>query len=133
MKLGDIQHIIDKRLEETVLKQISKETFFGIIDESGIDLDRLSSKRKKNDYLPFHEFNFILKELHRSKRIDIAESAIYLETEMFTVKELLACLNEENLYELRVSLAERNNIPLKHSTLDLFLYPKKKRPKKRER
>ena len=126
-EINDIieQHTIDTTPEDKIVKGLTKEVFFQIIKESEIDLEKLVQKRKKNDYLPFHNFNFILKQLYKSKKISIVDAAIYLETDMFNSKEIFGCLNEENMYELRKTLAERNNISLQKTKLDLFLKGKK--------
>ena len=124
---GVIKHTIDGVPEDRILRKLSKDVFFEILKKSEIDLEKLVQKRKKNDYLPFHKFNFILKELHNSEKIGIADSAIYLEMDMFSAKEIFACLNEENMYELRKTMAERHNIPLMRTKTDMFLYKGKKK------
>lgn len=121
-----IHTIIDETIDDDVISKITHEKFFEILEKTELDIDKLSSKRKKNDYLPFHKFNFILKELHDTKRINITDSCIFLLTEMITMKDLMSCLNEENKYTLRVELAERNCISLKRSSLDTFMFKKKK-------
>ena len=122
LNLNDIQHIIDDTFELNTVNNLNRELFFKIIDKSGIDLLVLSNKRKKNDYEPYHKFNFILKELHETKQIDIRDSCVYLETELLPVKDIINCLNEENSYMLRVSLAKKYNIPIKSNCLENFLY-----------
>lgn len=118
--------IIDEATDDNLFKKISREEFFVLIEKAEIDLDKLSSKRKKNDYVPFHRFNFILKELHEEKNIDITESCLYILTQMMSSVDLMGCLNDENKYMLRTSLAERNNIPLKTSSLASHMYKRKK-------
>ena len=118
--------IIDNTLDDDVFEKINRETFMMILEQAGIDLKKMADKRKKNDYIPFHRFNFLLKELHKTKKIDITESCILLMTECYTTKDLMSCLNEENKYILRVSLAERKNIKLKTTTLDIFEKRRKK-------
>ena len=122
--------IIDETIDEDIFKKINHEQFFNILNRAEIDLDKLASKRKKNDYIPYHRFNFILKELHETQEIDITDACIYVLTKMLTMKDLMSCLNEENTYILRTSLADRHGIPLKKSTLDTFMYKKKKKVQK---
>ena len=119
--------IIDSELDDVVLDKINHEQLYTILEKADIDLDKLSSKRKKNDYIPFHRFNFIIKDLHDSKKINITDSCIFLLTDMISLKDLIGCLNEENKYILRLSLAERNCIPIKKSSLDFYMYKKKKK------
>jgi len=129
MDLNEINKVIENQTidsiaENVIVKKLTKEVFFQILEDSGLaekDLIKLVSKKKKNDYIPFHKFNFILKELHKKKKINIADSAIYLETDMFDSKEIFNCLNEENMYELRLSMANRNNISLMKTKTELFL------------
>lgn len=122
MKVVDLTAIVDSISEKTIFSKINRDVFFAIIDKAEINLKQLAAKRKKNDYAPYHDFNFILKELHESKKVDISDACIYLETEVLTVKDILGCLNEENRYSLRISLAERNGIKLKRTSLDNFMY-----------
>lgn len=121
--------IIDGELDNAVLDKINHEKLYAILEKADVDLDKLSSKRKKNDYIPFHRFNFIIKDLHDSKKINITDSCIFLLTDMLSLKDLIGCLNEENKYILRLSLAERNNKTMKRSSLDAFMYKKKKKSK----
>lgn len=122
MKAIELHNIVAASTEQDIHHKINRDEFFMILEKADVDLKQLASKRKKNDYQPYHRFNFILKELHEQKKINITEACIYLETEMLPVKDIIACLNEENLYSLRTSLAERNNIKLKKNSLDVFLY-----------
>ena len=122
-----IHTVIDQTMDDDVINRINHEKFFEILRKTDIDMDKLSSKRKKNDYVPFHKFNFILKDLHESKKISITDACVFLLTEMITLKDLMGCLNEENKYTLRVELAERNCISLKRSSLDSFMYKRKKK------
>jgi len=118
--------IIDEVIDENLFQKITHEQFFVLIKKAEIDLDKLSSKKKKNDYIPFHRFNFILKELHEKKEVDITDSCVYILTEMLTMKDLISCLNDENKYILRMSLAVRNNIREKKSSLESHMYRRKK-------
>lgn len=116
--------IIDNTIDEDVFNQMSRELFFRILKKANLDLDKLASKRKKNDYIPFHKFNFIIKELHENKQLDITDQCILLQTESLPTKDIVGCLNEENLFALRTSLAERNNIKTKKYSLDMFMKKK---------
>ena len=66
---------------------------------------------------------------HNTKKISIVDSAIYLETDMFNPKEIFGCLNEENMYELRKSMADRHNMPLIRTKTDMFLFKNKGKKK----
>ena len=77
----------------------------------------------------FHRFNFVLKELHETEEVNMTDACIYILSEMLAMKDLLCCLNEENKYILRTSLAIRNNISMKKSSLDAHMYKRKKSPK----
>ena len=121
-----IGHTVDSQPEDFIVGRLSKDVFFEIIKNSEIDLEKLVQKRKKNDYLPFHKFNFIIKQLHKDKKVNIADAAVYLETDMFCAKDIFGCLNEENMYELRKSMAEKHNISLQKTSLDLVLKKKGK-------
>lgn len=122
MSINDLYIMVDSALEQDIYNKITKENFFDILKEAKIDLKTLSKKRKKIDYPQYHSFNFLVKELHEKKKIDIADSCIYIETELLPVKNIIQCLNEENTYLLRCSLAERNGIKMKKNSLDSFMY-----------
>ena len=121
--------IINETINDDVFKTINHDQFFVILEKAEINLDKLASKRKKNDFIPFHKFNFILKELHETEEVDITDACIYVLTEMLSMKDLLGCLNDENRYTLRTSLAERNNIQLKRSSLASHMFKRKKAKK----
>lgn len=120
-KMVDLNNIIDSQTESDIYNKLTKEVFFKMIEDAGIDLDELAKKRKKTDYESYHSFNFLLKELHEKKKIDITDACIYIDNELLSEKEIIKCLNEENIYLLRMSLAERNNISIKRNSLDLFM------------
>lgn len=126
MNSSFLNSLINETPDDDIFSKINHEQFFKILKEENIDIDQIVLKRKKNDYLPFHKFNFILKELHYEKKICMTESCVFLLNEMLDVKDTLSCLNDENRYILRTSLAERHNKKLKRSTLDMFMYRKKK-------
>jgi len=132
MDITEIQDIIHETLEDDVMKKMNRDIFFSIFEKADIDLLKLAQKRKKNDYIPYHKFNFILKDLHQSEIIDITDACLHITTEILTEKDLTSCLNEENKYNLRVSLAKRNGINIKVSSLDSYMYKKKdnKSPRK---
>ena len=132
MNITEIHNIIHSTLEEDILKKMNRDTFFSLFELAKIDLLKLASKRKKNDYAPYHQFNFILKDLHQSEIIDITDACLHITTEMLTEKELTGCLNEENRYSLRISLARRNGINIKVSSLNAFMFKKKKVENKEE-
>lgn len=118
--------IIDEVTDDNIFKKIDHDEFFSLILKAEVDLDKLASKRKKNDYIPFHRFNFILKELHEERNLDITDACLYIITGMLSLKDLLSCLNDENRYILRTSLSERYNIPLKKSSLASHMFKRKK-------
>jgi len=134
MNINEIHDIInDVTTEEDHFQKINRDIFFSIFEKAEIDLLKLAQKRKKNDYIPYHKFNFILKDLHQSEIIDITDACLHITTEILAEKDLTSCLNEENKYTLRKSLAKRYSINIKVSSLDSFMYKKKpeKSPKKR--
>jgi hypothetical protein len=118
--------IIDEAIDDSVFKKLNHEQFFIIIEKAEIDLDKLASKRKKNDYIPYHRFNFILKELHNSEEVNIADACVYILTQTLLLKDLMGCLNEENAYTLRTALAKRYNIKIRQSSLDSYTFKRKK-------
>ena len=120
-KMVDLTNIIDSKTESDIYNKLTKEIFFKLLAESEIDLDKIAKKRRKTDYAPYHAFNFLLKELHEKKKIDITDACIYIDNEFLPEKEIIKCLNEENIYLLRMSLAERNNIKIKRNSLELFM------------
>jgi hypothetical protein len=120
-KMVDLTNIIDLKTESDIYNKLTKEIFFDLLKEAEIDLDKIAKKRRKTDYAPYHSFNFLLKELHEKKKIDITDACIYIDTDFLPEKEILKCLNEENVYLLRMSLAERNNIKIKRNSLELFM------------
>jgi len=121
--------IIDEAVDDAVFNKITHEQFFKILEKAEIDLDVMSAKKKKNDFIMFHRFNFVLKELHETEEVNMTDACIYILSEMLAMKDLLCCLNEENKYILRTSLAVRNNISMKKSSLDVHMYKRKKSPK----
>jgi len=132
ININFLHTIINESMDDNIFKKISHDEFFSLIEKAEIDLDQLAIKRKKNDYIPFHRFNFILKELHEEKNIDITDACLYILIEMMSEKDLIACLNDENRYILRTSLAERNNIPQKVSSLASHMFKRKKVHKTRK-
>jgi hypothetical protein len=56
------------------------------------------------------------------KKIDITDICVIIENEVFDIKNLFNCLNEENMYNLRISLAEINGIKIKTNFLENFMY-----------
>lgn len=127
ININFLHTIIDEVTDDNFFKKINRDDFFSLINKAEIDLDKIVTKRKKNDLESFHRFNFILKDLHEKQNIDMTEACLYIMELMLPLKDLISCLNDENRYILRTSLAERNNIPLKKSSLTCHMYKRKRK------
>lgn len=107
----------DVEFEQT--KRITKSIFFKELETRGIDLDVVANgKRIKNEH--FHNFNLAIIDLNEDRLIDITDMVLFLEEDMFEMKVVVSCLNEENLYLLREELSKRYNIKSRNK-LDRFL------------
>jgi len=118
---NDINEFIDVS-DESISIALHRDYLFDALRSLNIDLDEISRKKKKSDFEPYHRFNFLIKQLHEMKKIDITDICVIIENEVFDIKNLFNCLNEENMYNLRISLAERNGIKIKTNFLENFMY-----------
>ena len=118
--LHKTESIIDRTAENEIFKQIGKRRFFSLVDECEIDFDKVVRKKKSCNE-DFHKFNYIVKKLYQAKKISMIDIAIYMYTDLFKVKDVLACFNEENMWNLRQELAQKHNIKMNKSILQHFL------------
>ena len=118
--LNKSESIIDRTTESEIFKQLGKRKFFSLVDECEIDFD-IVSRKKKSCNEDFHKFNYIVKKLYQAKKISMVDIAVYMYTDLFAMKEVLLCFNEENMFSLRKELAGKHNIKMTKSILHHFL------------
>lgn len=122
MELNNLKQVIDDNAEFDIHNKLTNESFLKILEEYDINLDFICSKRKKHNLKEFHEFNFLLKNLHEHEKLNIVDCCLCIEENYLKIQDVIKCLNEENAYLLRLSLAERNNIKINKNLLDLYMY-----------
>jgi hypothetical protein len=122
MDLSNLDVVIDSNAEFNIHNKLTNDSFLKILEESKIDLIDISSKRKKHNCTDFHEFNFLIKRLHEQDKMNIVDCCLCIEMQFLKPEDILKCLNEENSYLLRLTLAKRNNIKVNKNLLDLYMF-----------
>lgn len=85
--------------EDIRLHDIQKRNFYKELEKYGIDLTKISTKRRSFNE-DFHRFNLVVKNMKFESRLTMVECAKYLMNDYFKESEVLLCFNEENRYEL---------------------------------
>lgn len=108
----------EKSMENDIIRKVMKDNFFNEMKPYAFDFDVISSgKRNKNE--AFHIFNLFLKNMYEEHRILMTDMVLFMEEDLFEVKPLLQCLNEENTVILREELSIKYR--RKKSKLELLL------------
>ena len=108
----------EKSIENDIIRKVMKDKFFNEMKPYDFNFDVISSgKRNKNE--SFHIFNLFLKNMYEEHRILMTDMVLFLEEDLFEVKPLLLCLNEENTVILREELSIKYR--RKKSKLELLL------------
>lgn len=108
----------EKSIENDIIRKVMKDKFFNEMKPYDFNFDVISSgKRNKNE--SFHIFNLFLKNMYEEHRILMTDMILFLEEDLFEVKPLLLCLNEENTVILREELSIKYR--RKKSKLELLL------------
>lgn len=108
----------EKSIENDIIRKVMKDKFFNEMKPYAFNFDVISSgKRNKNE--SFHIFNLFLKNMYEEHRILMTDMVLFLEEDLFEVKPLLLCLNEENTVILREELSIKYR--RKKSKLELLL------------
>jgi hypothetical protein len=106
--------------ESEQVKKITKEQLFNELSKHNIDMDIVSNgKRIGNE--AFHKFNLVVRKLHRTDNLSLSDIAFYLEEDLFEMKTVVGCFNEENTYLLREELTKRFNYKKKKTKLKNFI------------
>ncbi len=96
----------ETNIESEVIKKISKEKFFGELQDQNIDFKYLI-KNFKEDVNGLGKFNFFLRMVKQNYHINIFESILFLEEEGFKIKAIGALLSSDNKFVLRTELTEK--------------------------
>lgn len=108
----------EKSIENDIIRKVMKDKFFNEMKPYDFNFDVISSgKRNKNE--SFHIFNLFLKNMYEEHRILMTDMVLFMEEDLFEVKPLLQCLNEENTVILREELSIKYR--RKKSKLELLL------------
>lgn len=118
--LNKSESIIDRTTESEIFKQLGKRKFFKLVEDCEIDFDKVVLKKKSCNE-DFHKFNYVVKKLYQAKKISLVDISIYMYTDLFPIKEVLSCFNEENMWSLRNELGQKHNIKMNKSILHHFL------------
>lgn len=105
----------------------SKEGFYKILKDNGIDMETVDVNEKLPDFLikviknepaEYNRFNNILYKLHKSNVINILDSIAYIEDDWLESAVLLKCLDELNYFSLRSELKKKHKITPEQSGLE---------------
>lgn len=96
----------DTNIESEVIKKISRDKFFGELQDQGIDFKTLI-KNFKDDVNGLGKFNFFLRLMKQNYHINVFESILFLEEEGYRVKSIAALLTSENRFTLKTELNEK--------------------------
>lgn len=96
----------DTNIESEVIKKISRERFFGELQDQNIDFKHLV-KNFKDDVNGLGKFNFFLRMIKQNYHINIFESILFLEEEGYKVKAVGALLSSDNKFILKTELNEK--------------------------
>lgn len=91
---------IEKSYDDEILRAVSKQKFYDLLREEGINLEIVSNgKRNRNE--EFHRFNLFVHRIYNAHRFLMTDLFLYLEEDWFDAKTTANCFNEENLVILR--------------------------------
>ncbi len=100
------KNLSEINIENEVIKKISRERFFGELQDQNIDF-KILVKNFKEDLNTLGKFNFFLKMMKQNFNINIYESILFLEEEGYKTKSVGALLTSDNKYTLRMELTEK--------------------------
>lgn len=108
----------ERNVENDIVRNVLKAKFFQYMEPYNFDFDIISSgKRNRNE--EFHKFNLFLKYMYEESKILMSDMVLFLEEDMFEVKQIVQCLNEENMIILREELSIK--FRRKKSKLELLI------------
>lgn len=111
----------DTNIESEVIKKISRERFFGELQDQSFDLKSLI-KNYKEDFNGVGKFNFFLRMMKQNYHINIFEAVIFLEDEGYKVSSIDSLLSSENRFALKTELNEKfKTKKIEPSILDKFI------------
>lgn len=118
-------------IKEDYVDGCSKDSFYKILKDNGIDMDNVDPNDKlpeflikviKNEPAEYNKFNNILYKLHKNKIINILDSIAYIEDDWLESAVLLKCLDELNYFSLRSELKKKFKVTPEQSGLEsLFI------------
>lgn len=110
----------EKGVENDLVKELYKQKFLDKFYALGLDIDVISNG-KKNKNEQFHKFNLFIKDMFENHRYFMHDMIEFMQEDMLETKQVLLCLNEENMYELRYELQVKYHIKHKESKIDLIM------------
>lgn len=100
-------------LHDDVIDDDEFRDFLLRIEASGINLDLLVKNKKRIKMDEFHRFNMMLRKMHQDKVCDIIQSSVYLVRYYMDEKQVMSILDDENLYELKMTLGKKHKMGIK--------------------
>jgi len=100
-------------LHDDVIDEDEFKTFLFRIEASGIDLDVLVKNKKRIKLDEFHRFNMMLRNMHKQNECGIIQSCVYLTRYYMDERQVMSILDDENLYELRMTLGKKHKLGTK--------------------
>jgi hypothetical protein len=108
----------EKSMENDIIRKVMKDRFYSEMKPYNFNFEVISSgKRNKNE--SFHVFNLFLKNMYEEHRVFMTDMVLFMEEDLFEIKPVLQCLNEENTLILREELSIKYK--RKKSKLELLL------------
>ena len=107
-------------VENDMVKDIYKTNFLSKFYEMNLDIDTIcNGKKNKNEQ--FNKLNLLIKDMYEHHRYFMQDMFTFLEEDLMDTKQVWACFNEENMYELRYELSVKYHVKQNESKIELMM------------